>query len=109
MKEQLKTNPYSEIVRSEPFTRLMAKKKRFIVPMTLFFLIFYFILPIMTSYSKVLNEKAFGAITWAWLLASAQFIMTWVLCWLYSRKAVEFDRLAEQIKVESNRNERKAG
>jgi len=109
MKEQLKTNPYSEIVRSEPFSRLMAKKKRFIVPMMLFFLVFYFILPIMTSYSQVLNQKAFGSITWAWVFASAQFLMTWVLCWLYSRKAVEFDRLADQIKVESTAKERKAG
>lgn len=77
--------------------------------MSVFFLVFYFVLPIMTSYSKVLNEKAFGSITWAWVFASAQFIMTWVLCSLYTRKAVEFDELAEKIKEDSKTSLRKAG
>ncbi|MBD0383532.1 DUF485 domain-containing protein [Paenibacillus sedimenti] len=110
MKEQPKSNPYSEIVRSELFQRLMAKKKRFILPMSIFFLVFYFILPVMTSYTKVLNENAIGSITWAWVFAFAQFIMTWVLCSLYTRKAAEFDALSDQIKAESEKaNLRKAG
>ncbi|WP_409343519.1 DUF485 domain-containing protein [Paenibacillus sp. MBLB4367] len=109
MKEQSGQTPYSDIVKSELFQRLMAKKKRFILPMAIFFLVFYFILPIMTSYTKVLNENAIGSITWAWVFAFAQFVMTWVLCSLYSRKAAEFDALSEQIKAESKPSERKAG
>ena len=44
---------YSEVARSELFRRLMAKKKRFIIPLTLFFLAFYITLPVMTSYFDV--------------------------------------------------------
>lgn len=55
--------------------------------MTVFFLLFYFALPILTSYTDVLNHPAIGPITWAWVFAFAQFVMTWVLCILYSRKA----------------------
>ncbi|MDD9266098.1 DUF485 domain-containing protein [Paenibacillus sp. GCM10023248] len=110
MKEQHNHNRYSEIVRSESFQKLLAKKKRFILPMSIFFLVFYFVLPIMTSYTKVLNEPAIGSITWAWLFAFAQFIMTWVLCSLYSRKAAEFDALSDRIKAETETaNQRKAG
>ncbi|MGV2788144.1 DUF485 domain-containing protein, partial [Clostridium perfringens] len=46
----------------------------------------------------VLNHPAIGPITWAWVFAFAQFIMTWVLCILYSRKAAQFDRMVDDIK-----------
>lgn len=89
---------YSDIARSELFRKLMAKKKRFIIPMTLFFLAFYFTLPVLTSYSDVLNNRAVGSISWAWIFAFTQFIMTWALCSLYSRKSKTFDALCEEIK-----------
>jgi uncharacterized membrane protein (DUF485 family) len=91
---------YSDIVKSQRFKTLMRSKKRFILPLTLFFLAFYFTLPILTSYTKVLNEPAFGPVSWAWVFAFAQFIMTWVLCMLYSRKAVKFDQMIEEIRKE---------
>jgi uncharacterized membrane protein (DUF485 family) len=94
-------NPYSKIAASTRFRQLMDRKKRFLLPYSIFFLVFYFALPVMTSYSDVLNESAFGPISWAWVFAFAQFIMTWVMCWLYTRKAVEFDALCEQIKAEA--------
>jgi uncharacterized membrane protein (DUF485 family) len=88
---------YSSIVKSDVFQSLMARKKRFILPWSLFFLTFYFILPVVTSYSEILNQPAIGAITWAWLFAAAQFIMTWTLCMLYSRKAKAFDAIAASV------------
>ncbi len=95
---------YSEVARSELFRRLMAKKKRFIIPLTLFFLAFYITLPVMTSYFDVLNREAVGSITWAWIFAFSQFIMTWTLCYLYTRKSVEFDALSEELKRQVQQN-----
>jgi uncharacterized membrane protein (DUF485 family) len=89
---------YKRIVRSALFQELMNKKRRFIIPTTIFFFVFYFALPVLTSYTTVLNQPALGAISWAWLFAFAQFIMTWGLCILYSNKAKTFDKLVEQIK-----------
>ncbi|WP_114378343.1 DUF485 domain-containing protein [Paenibacillus prosopidis] len=100
---------YSDIARSELFRKLMAKKKRFIIPMTLFFLAFYFTLPLLTSFSEVLNNKAVGSISWAWIFAFSQFIMTWTLCSFYSRKSETFDALCEEIKDQVQAAERKAG
>ncbi|CAK6479781.1 DUF485 domain-containing protein [Peribacillus simplex] len=92
---------YTKIVQSQSFQELLRKKRNFIVPLSIFFMVFYFTLPILTSYSKVLNSYAFGAISWAWIFAFAQFIMTWTLCILYSRKAATFDKLVEKIVKEA--------
>lgn len=88
---------YSKVVQSDSFQHLIAMKRKFIISMSAVFLIFYFTLPILTSYSTILNHSAIGSITWAWLLAFAQFIMTWVLTSLYSKKARQFDNLAANI------------
>jgi uncharacterized membrane protein (DUF485 family) len=97
---------YSAIARSEKFKKLMQAKKRFIVPMCIFFMVFYYTLPIMTSYSKVLNTPAIGSITWAWIYAFGQFIMTWALCMIYTRKANSFDSIANEIIEEQQKGGR---
>ncbi|MFX3622749.1 MAG: DUF485 domain-containing protein [Ectobacillus sp.] len=93
---------YTMVARSAEFRQLLQKKKAFIVPMSIFFFCFYIALPIMTSYSKVLNTPAVGAITWAWVFAFGQFVMTWALCIIYSKKAESFDKMANSILQELN-------
>ena len=89
---------YGTVARGESFQALLAAKRKFLVPATLFFLTFYFLLPILTSYTHVLEKPAVGHISWAWIYAFAQFVMTWTLAALYTRKAAEFDRMAAQVK-----------
>jgi uncharacterized membrane protein (DUF485 family) len=79
----------------------MHQKKKFIVPMSIFFMVFYFALPIMTVYSTVLNKPAFASVSWAWVFAFAQFVMTIALCMIYTRKARKFDEIVEKIKKET--------
>jgi uncharacterized membrane protein (DUF485 family) len=99
--EKRAATDYSQIAQSSSFQHLMRTKKNFILPLTLFFLVFYFALPILTSFSNVLNSSAIGPISWAWVFAFAQFIMTWALCMLYSKRAAKFDEIVEQIKQEA--------
>jgi uncharacterized membrane protein (DUF485 family) len=91
---------YSSIVQSQSFQELLSAKKKFIVPVTIFFFCFYFALPILTSYTTILNHRFIGSITWAWVFAFMQFVMTWGLCMLYSKKAAKFDELAEKVMKE---------
>jgi len=91
---------YEAIAQSASFRGLIQAKKAFIIPATIFFFAFYFTLPVLTSYSKALNTPAIGPISWAWLFAFAQFIMTWALCILYSKRAAKFDEIVEQVKQE---------
>lgn len=88
---------YEKIAGSPKFKRLIQQKKRFLVPLTIFFLVFYFTLPILTSYTTILNQPAIGSITWTWIYAFAQFIMTWTLCMIYVKKAAGFDKEADEI------------
>ncbi|TPG86912.1 DUF485 domain-containing protein [Brevibacillus laterosporus] len=94
---------YTTIANSARFQILMKQKNGFVLPMTIFFFIFYFLLPIMTSYVPSINRPAIGAITWAWIFGFAQFIMTWVLCMLYSRKAKKLDAMVEEIKQDKGK------
>ncbi|MCK6257175.1 DUF485 domain-containing protein [Fictibacillus sp. KIGAM418] len=96
-KSEDKNINYSKIASSASFKQLLQEKKKFLLPMCIFFFVFYFTLPIMTSYSTILNTSAFGDISWAWVFAFSQFIMTWVLCSLYSKRAVAFDKQADEI------------
>ncbi|MGY0694201.1 DUF485 domain-containing protein [Virgibacillus sp. FSP13] len=88
---------FVQVANSKQFKTYMHNRKKFIVPLTIFFLIFYFLLPILTSYTNFLNTPAIGDVSWVWLFAFAQFIMTWVLCTIYVKKAASFDEQANQI------------
>lgn len=98
--EYIREPDYEKVVNGPRFTELMSKRKKFIVPLTIFFLLFYFSLPVLTSYTTILNAPAIGDISWAWIFGLAQFVMTWVLCTLYVRKSSSFDRQASQVIAE---------
>ncbi|MEH7502036.1 DUF485 domain-containing protein [Neobacillus drentensis] len=105
--KKTKVNPesdYTSIVQSSSFQTLLSEKKKFIIPVTIFFFCFYFALPVLTSYTTVLNHKFIGSITWAWVFAFLQFVMTWGLCMLYSKKAARFDELANKVIQERGTN-----
>ncbi|MFC7370677.1 DUF485 domain-containing protein [Fictibacillus iocasae] len=94
---------YTSIATSPAFKDLMRKKRNFILPSTIFFFLFYFALPIMTAYTTILNEKAIGDITWAWLFAFSQFVMTWSLCVIYSKRAAKFDEMTSKISSQTQK------
>ncbi|SFD68594.1 Uncharacterized membrane protein, DUF485 family [Lentibacillus persicus] len=91
------TVDFEKIEQSEQFNSFIENKKKFVIPYTIFFLIFYFLLPVLTSYTTFLNTPIIGPISWVWIFAFAQFVMTWVLCTIYVRKAAKFDEQADQI------------
>ena len=92
-----KTVDFEKVVASHSYKKLLQDRKKFIVPLTIFFLVFYFLLPILTSYTTFLNTPAIGDISWVWIFAVSQFVMTWVLCTIYVKKAASFDKQAEEI------------
>ncbi|MEN1969436.1 DUF485 domain-containing protein [Lentibacillus sp. N15] len=98
LKQDFSKKPdYVKVEQSEEFQGYMAKRKKFILPYTIFFLVFYFLLPICTSYTTFLNKPAIGDISWVWLFAFAQFAMTFILCIVYVKKAGELDKQADEI------------
>ena len=101
-----KSSPYSEqeyiaISESPEFKALSKRKAAFIVPITITFLLLYFLLPILSSFTNVLDGKAIGEITWIWVYSFGLFIMVWVLTMIYVKKAASFDKDVEKINAKA--------
>src|SRR5699024_8139342 len=87
----------TQVITSNKCKKLISDRKKFIIPYTIFFLIFYFLLAIATSYTTFLNKPAIGDISWIWLFAFAQFVMNFALCIVYVKKSAAFDVKEEEI------------
>ncbi|WP_350462502.1 DUF485 domain-containing protein [Solibacillus sp.] len=88
---------YDKIASQESFKKLSKKKNSFLWTMTVIFLALYMLLPILTSYTTILDQKAFGDITWVWIYSAGLFLMTWGLAHFYVAKANKFDKEAKAI------------
>lgn len=88
---------YTKISESSEFKKLVKRKNGYIVKVSVTFLALYIILPILTSFTSVLDGKAIGDITWVWIYSLGLFIMTWVLCMTYVKKAASFDEDVNKI------------
>jgi uncharacterized membrane protein (DUF485 family) len=80
------------------FKALLAAKRRFILPATVFFIAYYFALPVLVGYApRLMGVKVFGVINVAYLFALSQFFVAWILAVLYVRAANRFDAMARAI------------
>jgi uncharacterized membrane protein (DUF485 family) len=86
-------------IESDPaFAALKRAKRRFIVPATIFFMLYYLSLPVLVGFfPEIMKRPVWGKVNWAYLFALSQFIMTWVLCWLYMRAARRWDKMNAQL------------
>jgi uncharacterized membrane protein (DUF485 family) len=96
-----RSDEWVRVERTSAFKELMRKKKAFIVPAMIFFFVFYFTLPFLTAFTTVLNATAFGPISWAYVYAFAQFIMTWGLAYAYIGQANKWDDLVDRARHEA--------
>jgi len=70
----------------------------FIIPATIFFIVYYFSLPVLVGYFPTAMEtKVIGDINVAYLFALSQFVMTWVVTGLYVGQAKKWDVQAAAI------------
>jgi uncharacterized membrane protein (DUF485 family) len=89
------------IERSPEFRELIRRKKAFVIPATLFFLAWYFGFIILAGYAPDFMGREFitDGLTVGYALALSQFVMTWVLGWMYLRRADNtFDPLAARAR-----------
>ena|SRR5688500_10477800 len=96
---------WDEIARSPQFLGLLRKKRRFIVPATVFFLVYYFSLPVLVGYfPDLMRQRVMGPVNIAYIFALSQFVMAWLLAWVYVRAASRFDVLADEIRHQGERD-----
>jgi uncharacterized membrane protein (DUF485 family) len=95
---QASQSTWDEIAESKAFQDLMAAKKTFIVPAFIFFVVYYFALPVLVGYApQFMSTKVIGEVNLAYLFALSQFFVAWIIAGLYVRAANNFDRLAKDI------------
>ena len=101
---------WMRVAESPEFKRLMAKKKAFIIPAFIFFVVYYFALPVLVGYApQFMARKVWGDVNIAYLFALSQFFMAWILAWVYIRKADRFDRLSKTTVEDASTNESPKG
>ncbi|WP_017549086.1 DUF485 domain-containing protein [Salinicoccus carnicancri] len=93
----MKEIDYEKIAHQQEFRELLSKRNKFILPISVFFIIATLLFPVLTGYTTILNNEAFGNISWAWIYALLLFIMVWTLVTIYMRRAKAFDREADKI------------
>jgi uncharacterized membrane protein (DUF485 family) len=96
---------WNRVAASSGFQALIKAKMKFIIPATIFFLIYFFALPLLVGYAPdLMNRKVIGAINVAYLFALSQFFMAWAVALLYVRAASRHDRMAQEIVKDSDEN-----
>jgi len=89
---------WDKIAASQQFKDLMATKKMFIVPAFIFFVVYYFALPVLVGYApNFMATKVMGNVNIAYLFALSQFFVAWIIAGLYVKAANDFDRLSKDI------------
>ena len=79
---------------------LLRQKRAFLVPATMFFLAYYFALPVLCGYApRLMATKVVGDVNLAYLFALSNFVMAWTLAAVYARKARHFDELAARARA----------
>lgn len=94
-----------DALADEPdFRALVTKRRRFVVPATVFFVAFYLALPVSVGFApQAMSRPVLGPLTAAYCFALAQFAMAWILLALYLLRARSFDLQAARIRHRETR------
>lgn len=89
---------WNRIASTAEFRALVDSRRRFIIPATVFFLVYYFALPILVGYApELMKRRVVGVVNLAYLFALSQFFMAWIVAALYVRAAARWDRMSRDI------------
>jgi len=89
---------WAAVERLPEFRALVRAKRAFILPASLFFVAYYFALPVLVGYfPEAMSAPVVGRINVAYLFALSQFAMAWTLMALYVRRARRYDAMAETL------------
>jgi uncharacterized membrane protein (DUF485 family) len=84
---------WNAIAGDADFKALVHRKLRLVVPATVFFVVYYFALPIGVGwFPDLMKRKIWGDANIAYLFALSQFFMAWVLAFIYVAAAAGWDR-----------------
>ncbi len=90
--------PWERIAQLTEFQQLLEQKRKFVVPATIFFIVYYFALPVSVGYFPAfMDRRVLGPVNIAYLFALSQFFVAWALAWMYVRAARRYDDYARRV------------
>ena len=91
---------WKAIERSPEFRELIAKRRKFVLPATIFFLAWYIGFILLAGYAPdFMAERVYEGLTVGYCLALTQFVMVAALGLMYLRRAEKvYDPLAERVR-----------
>ena len=92
------TSQWDRVAAMDEFRSLLKARVRFVVPATIFFVVYYFALPISVGYfPHVMDKPVLGPVNIAYLFALSQFFMAWIVAGFYVVKAAGWDQAAAAL------------
>lgn len=89
---------WDRVAGMDEFRKLLLARIKFVVPATIFFVVYYFALPVLVGYApEFMDRPVWGPVNLAYLFALSQFFVAWIIAWLYVRAARHFDALSDEI------------
>lgn len=89
---------WDRVAQMDDFKKLLAARKTFVIPATIFFVVYYFALPVSVGYFPAfMQRKIWGPVNIAYLFALSQFLVAWFIAYLYIRAARKFDAYGETV------------
>ncbi|WP_028047945.1 DUF485 domain-containing protein [Cellulomonas sp. URHE0023] len=91
---------YERVQDSAEFQALKRRFRRFVFPMTAFFLAWYFLYVLLADYAHdFMSQKLWGNITVGLLFGLGQFVSTFAITMIYAHWAnTRQDRVAERLR-----------
>ncbi|MGB8169764.1 MAG: DUF485 domain-containing protein [Chthoniobacteraceae bacterium] len=88
-----------DAIEADPdFKKLLAAKIRFIIPASIFFVVYYFTLPVLVGWCpELMKKEVLGKVNIAYLFALSQFFMAWALAFVYVKAAAKWDKAAAGV------------
>jgi uncharacterized membrane protein (DUF485 family) len=99
-RRMLTPEEYRQAQDSPEFTELRKRFRSFVVPMTIAFLVWYFLYVLLSTYAPSFMEtKVFGNVNLGILLGLGQFVTTFLITQLYVRHAARStDPIADDMR-----------
>lgn len=88
---------WEAIERSPEFQELVTRRRSFVLPATIFFLVWYMGFIVLAAYARdFMGERVYEGVTVGYCIALTQFVMVGVLgIWYLRRSARVYDPLAK--------------
>jgi uncharacterized membrane protein (DUF485 family) len=96
--EEKGTIDWDGIAAMPEFKELVAAKLRFIIPATIFFVVYYVLLLLLVGFARdFVKTEVIGRANIAYLFGLSQFFMAWILAAIYVKTAAGWDKRAANI------------